>query len=80
MSLWRKLYLLVYIYWILSMYRCKGRSCDGYDGPILGVCIDYDKARITVYGPEPGTCPTLIKWLSSCGIAEVIAGTKRKRA
>ena len=44
--------------------------------PILGADIDYDCTNITVYGPPPGSCPTLIKRLTAPSIPELTAETK----
>ena len=79
MSFWDRLYLTIHTYWALRVYKNGGRACDSYDGPILGVDIDYDRAKITVYGPPPGTCPTLIKRLTSSSIPELTAGTRAER-
>lgn len=79
MSFWDRLYLKIHTYWALRGYMNGGRACDGYDGPILGVHIDYDQAKITVYGPPPGACPTLIKKLTSPSVPELTAGTRAER-
>ena len=79
MSFWDRLYLKIHTYWVLRGYKKSGRACDGYDGPILGVDIDYDRAKITVYGPPPGTCPMLIKRLTSPSVPELTAGTRAER-
>lgn len=39
---------------------------DGITMPLNGVTIVYDpegETVVTVFGPTPGTCPTLIAWL-----------------
>ena len=79
MSLWDKLRVELHTCWVLNKYKRKGRACDGYDGSILCVAIDYDKARITVYGPPPSACPTLIRRLASLRTPKLTAGTETER-
>ena len=76
MSFWNRLCLKIHTYFVLREYKKSGRACDGYDGQILGVAIDYDRAKITVYGPPPGTCPTLIKRLACRSVPELRIGTQ----
>ena len=67
---------------VLARYKRTGRERDGYSGVILGakVCVDEDdRAKITVYGPSPGSCPILIKWLTEDvppRVKEIAVGTK----
>ena len=53
---------------IVLRYNKRGREADGFDGVIFGYGIELEphgtSVRITIYGPEPGTCPTLIKDLA----------------
>ena len=79
MSLWNILYLKLHTHLVPAKYKKTGRACDGYDGPILGADIDYDRARITVYGPPPSACPTLIKRLASPRIPDLTVGTNTER-
>ena len=52
----------------LDAYRGHPAALDGYNGSLLYTTVTclplFEVVQVTVVGPSPGACPTLIKWIA----------------